>query len=200
MISVLKKTIKEKGFTYKSLSEKIINKYEYQISKESIAKYAGGSRTPEPKLLIILSDILNVSIDYLLGNNNKINNFIPLIGPASCCKPQEYSLNGYELIPVDSRTYSEGMYAVEAEGNSMSPKITNGNILYCSPSKQVENGNIVHYEYNGESGIKRYKINDSQTIISLIPINSDHDIITIDEFQASSLSMIKVTAIIDTDV
>ncbi|MFY4785983.1 S24 family peptidase, partial [Aliarcobacter butzleri] len=87
--------------------------------------------------------------------------------------PKEYDLNGYDPIPVPIDIYREGMYCVVADGDSMSPKINNGDIVYCDPQKQIDSGNIVHYWIDGESGIKRYKINEAGTIITLIPINTE---------------------------
>jgi len=196
----LKKLIKSKGYTNKSISEKLLNEYDYKISKESIAKYADGTRTPEPKMLVYLSKIFNVSVDYILGTEfNKLTKFIPLIGKSSCGTPQDYNLENYDAVPISPDIYNEGMYAVEAEGKSMSPKINDGNIVYCDPSQEVNNGNIVHYMVKGESGIKKYKINEPQTIVSLVPLNSDYDIVTVDQYENVDLRMVKVVGVVDTD-
>ncbi len=95
--------------------------------------------------------------------------------------------------------YVNGTYAIEAEGDSMSPKVNEGDIVYCCPSKHVDSGKIVHYWLNGESGIKKYKINEKETIISLIPINPDHDIITIHHDDVADLHMARIVGKIDKD-
>jgi len=168
------------------------------VSKSTVIHWSNGRRTPNPEQIEELASILNTSVSRLFfGNGENLTNFVPLIGKASCGTPQEYDLNGYEPVPVAGKIYSHGMYAVEAEGDSMSPKINNGDIVYCNPNMQVENGNIVHYSYNDESGIKKYKVNEAGTIISLIPINPEYDIITIDEFGFGSLKMAKVVGSVD---
>jgi len=64
----------------------------------------------------------------------------------------------------------------------------------------VDSGKIVHYWLDGESGIKRYKINEAQTIISLIPINTEeYEIITIHCDEKHELHMAKVVGKIDKD-
>lgn len=147
-----------------------------------------------------LAKLFDVSVDYLLGNDDVATvKSIPLIGLASCGIPQEYDLNGYEPVPVSNELYRDGMYAVRAEGNSMSPKINNGNLVYCVANEQIDNGNIVHYMVNGESGIKKYKINEKGDIISLVPINSDYDIITISADDNTAFKMSKVVGAVDTD-
>jgi SOS-response transcriptional repressor LexA len=152
-------------------------------------------------LLIEISTYFNVSTDILLGKENKlVDNFhIPLIGKASCGKPKDYELNGYETVPIPKEIYKVGMYAIEAEGQSMSPKINENDIVYCNPSLHVDCGNIVHYNLDGESGIKKYKINEAGTIISLIPINSEYEIIVIHFDENRDLRMSKVVGKIDKD-
>ena len=159
-----------------------------------------GGRKFSPQQVALIANYFNVTIDYLHGMTNSIKlKVIPLIGKSSCGKPKDYDLNGYEPIVVPDDLYKDGMYAVEAEGDSMSPKINNGDIVYCHPNRIVDIGNIVHYWLNGESGIKRYKMNEAGTIISLVPINSNYDIISIHCDENVDLRMAKVVGKIDKD-
>lgn len=81
----------------------------------------------------------------------------------------------------------------------MSPKINNGSIVYCNVNRHIDNGSIVHYSLDGESGIKRYKMNERGDIISLVPINSDFDIITVHADDGMELKMARVVGVVDTD-
>lgn len=159
-----------------------------------------GGRKFSPENIAAVAKYFNKSVDFLYGFENTIQQkLIPLIGKSSCGKPKDYDLNGYEPVPVPLDMYKDGMYAVEAEGDSMSPKINNGDYVYCQPNRVIDNGNIVHYWLNGESGIKKYKINEAGTIISLIPINSDYDIITIHHDDKHELLMARVVGKLDRD-
>lgn len=191
----LKRIRKEKNITQLQLSKMI------DITRSSIAQYENNIYEPNLKTTKLIAEALKIDITDLFANNeNKIiTKFIPLIGKSSCGKPKDYDLNGYEPIPVPADMYKDGMYAVEAEGDSMSPKINDGDIVYCQPNRIIDNGNIVHYWLNGESGIKKYKINEQGTIISLIPINSDYDIITIHYDDKHELIMARVVGKIDKD-
>jgi SOS-response transcriptional repressor LexA len=153
-------------------------------------------RIPETSLPKI-SKFLDVSIDILLGNDIKTSSIkiIPMIGNAHCGKPQEYDLNGYEPIPIAESSYKQGMYAVKTEGDSMLPKINDGDILYCIFDSVIDNGDIVHYSLNDESGIRKYKINEAQTVISLVPLNSEYDVITIHHDEHFELRMSKVVGL-----
>lgn len=186
----IKDARKSKGMSQDDLADKL------GVNRVSISNYEKGKNNPTHNNLLKLSAILGVQ---LLDECSVITKFIPLVGKASCGIPKDYNLSNYENIPIDSRLFRDGMYAVEAEGDSMSSKIDDGNIVYCSPNENIENGSIVHYTYNGESGIKKYKINENQDIISLIPLNSEYDIVTINEFQARNLRMSKVVGVVDTN-
>ena len=101
----------------------------------------------------LIAEYFDVTTDFLYGFETNIKQkLIPLIGKSSCGKPKDYDLNGYEPIPVPLDMYKDGMYAVEADGDSMKPKINDGDIVYCQPNRIIDNGNIVHYWLNGESG------------------------------------------------
>lgn len=54
---------KEHGMTQKELGEKL------NVTKVSICCYEKGTRTPSLDILIDLSNIFNVSIDYFVGND-----------------------------------------------------------------------------------------------------------------------------------
>ena len=190
----LRKIRKEKKITQLQLSEMI------SISRASIAQYENDIYQPSIETIELIANALNIDVSELFEDNSKnkiVSKYIPLIGKSSCGKPKDYDLNGYEPVPVPLDMYKDGMYAVEADGDSMSPKINNGDYVYCQPNRVIDNGNIVHYWLNGESGIKKYKINEAGTIISLIPINSDYDIITIHHDDKHELLMARVVGKID---
>lgn len=160
----------------------------------------GNGRKFSVEQIALIAKFFSVSTDYLYGlGTNAKQIFIPLIGKSSCGKPKDYDLNGYDPIPVSIDMYHDGMYAVEAVGHSMKPKINDGDIVYCQPNRIIDNGNIVHYWLNGESGIKKYKMNEAGTIISLIPINSDFEVITIHCDDKHELLMARVIGKIDRD-
>ena len=192
--SNLKKVMKDRGFIAKDIAEHV------GVSRGLVTHWTNDKRTPSPEHIEAILDLLKVEANVLFSDVcEEVNKAIPLIGKASCGIPQEYNLEDRDSVAIDSKLYNSGMYAVEAEGDSMSPRINDGNIVYCDPSQNIENGNIVHYRVNGESGIKKYKINEQQTVISLIPLNSDYDPITISDYENVDLAMVKVVGVVDTD-
>ncbi|MFK5937705.1 MAG: XRE family transcriptional regulator [Sulfurimonas sp.] len=198
MTSIFSKNLR-KFMDKKNLTGKIISEI-MDVSTGTVIHWSNGRRFPNEENIQKLSNILNINPSELFEENDKNKlKTIPLIGLASCGIPQEYDLNGYEQVAISEAIYEEGMYAVRAEGDSMSPKINNNSIIYCNVNRQIENGNIVHYLLNGESGIKRYKINEKMDTVSLVPINSDFDVIAVDEKDYPNLKMARVIGVVDTN-
>lgn len=52
------------GFSQEQLANKL------GVSQKSISKYECGERRPSYEVLLAMSSIFNISIDYLLGNSN----------------------------------------------------------------------------------------------------------------------------------
>jgi len=171
------------------------------VSPVYVTRWVTDEKYSIPRDMIVkIEKFFKLSDGYFLSDENKTKiRVIPLIGLASCGTPQEYDLNGYDIVPISEEIYSDGMYAVKAEGNSMSPKINNNAIVYCDINRQINNGNIVHYSLNGSSGLKKYKINEKGDTISLIPINSDFDVITVYANDNVDLRMARVVGVVDTD-
>ena len=123
-----------------------------------------------------IANFFNVDVDYLLGNAIPITHYLPLIGSASCGVPTNHfygDYGEYELIPVPAELYRDGRYFVKADGDSMLPKIKSGDLVLCDANAIIDNGNIVHYTLNDESGIKKI-VFDKDKPIMLIPINQDY--------------------------
>lgn len=198
--SVLKSKIKENGYTYKSISEKILNEYSYKISKESIAKYADGSRTPEPKLLVILSDILNVTVDYLIGNETLDVSKVPIIGTASCGSLDiNYLQDIGKTALYNGDFYTPELYCVIASGDSMASEIENGDEIICDPNTIPKSGDMVHYKIGDESAIKILLEDEDANIVQFIPYNTSDTFKTTtirkDEEMYNDLIISKVVAV-----
>ena len=169
----LNRIMKEKKITNKVLAEWITDNYR-KISKETIAKYRNGDRTPDPDLISVIAKYFNVNEQYFFDGNDDLKvKYIPLIGVASCGVPNIAYNDSTEYIPVSSDLARDGVYAVTADGDSMLPKIQHGSIVICDKNMPCENGSIVHYTtIDGESGLKKYLIDD-KGVVTLMPLNSD---------------------------
>lgn len=145
-------------------------------SPVNVTRWLTDSKYGIPKEYYVkIAKFLKISVDDLLGNDEikvKIKT-IPLIGIASCGVPYISYDDIIEHIPVPAELARDGVYAVKADGDSMLPKISHGDIIICDKEMICENGNIVHYTTaDGESGLKKYLIDDAG-VVTLMPLNSD---------------------------
>jgi len=159
-----------------SKNEPVPPKYRTRISD-----YFSGKANIPNELLKKVANHFNVSLLYLLGEEIPLTHYLPIIGSASCGVPTNHFYGeDLEMFPVSSELYREGRYLVRAEGDSMLPKIKNGDLVLCDKNAQVDNGNIIHYTINGEnSGIKRVIFDENGKLTMLMPLNTDYPPIVI---------------------
>ncbi len=68
-------------------------------------------------------------------------------------------------------------FALVVKGNSMSPKIEDGDIVVVSPQLEARSGDICVVRVNDEDVLKKVKIEDQH--IHLIPLNPDFEPVTV---------------------
>lgn len=90
IIKNLVKLRKELNMSQAELAEKL------GVSQQTISKYERGTREPDNKTLIKLSEIFNCTTDYLLGRTNIQNPYIP----------EEYS-DKYKVNKHDMTQYED---------------------------------------------------------------------------------------------
>ena len=126
---------------------------------------------------------------------------IKIIGEASCGAPisNNYQCDDFALLPEDCCT--KDLYAVIASGESMMPKIDDGDQVICDPKAELMTGDLVHYMLFEESAIKVFVKNDKEKYYRFSPINQTANFrsttIFFDEKEAmENLKMAKVVNII----
>lgn len=145
------------------------------ITQTAYGNYELGKRQITPENLIKLADLYEVSIDELMGRGSAEDAgrhieekpqiipedevMIPLVaslrcGPGYSGEPFTY----IKPIPVPAsyiRRWGEGLQAIIAVGESMSPNIIPGDLLICRPGDAWENGQVVSVNYQDTDMIKR---------------------------------------------
>jgi len=162
----LKRIMKSKKITADKIADKI------GVSRGTVTHWSNGIRTPNPEQINKLASILGIRVSELFDDEIQVK-YIPLIGVASCGVPNISYNDDIEYIPVNPELAREGVYALKAEGDSMLPKIKEGDVIICDKNMECSNGDIVHYTtIDGESGLKKYLISD-KGVVTLMPINTN---------------------------
>ncbi|WP_245601448.1 XRE family transcriptional regulator [Mesoaciditoga lauensis] len=165
------------------------------ITQPALSMIEAGRRGISIEIARKLSDIFNVSIDYILGNTDdptppkKIEDKVKLSGGSSTFSfekiqlkpipvydgasagkigmfPNENEIVEYATIPVDS----PGKYGVIVHGNSMEPEISDGDIVIVDAEQDVPNGKKAVVCVDGGILVKvLYRQNGTATLVSLNP-------------------------------
>lgn len=111
---------------------------------------------------------------------NASQRHIPLYyTPAAAGKSVPVENNDYELIVVDCNTPADADFAVKIQGNSMSPYIQDGEIVYIKKDCELTIGDVGIFCINGITYCKQYYIDKDNNLIlvSLNPALRDTNII-----------------------
>jgi repressor LexA len=96
--------------------------------------------------------------------------YLPLYGLAQC-GPRGSILDGNPLdkIAISSeliRFPVEQMFLVKARGDSMLPRISNGDLVFVRQTKTADSGEVVVCVNDGEALIKKYQKDKQQVVLS----------------------------------
>lgn len=158
----------EKGLNMKEAAQALEMPYTTYVN------YEKGAREPSAEVLIKLAEFYNTTIDYLLGKTERADppapaeppvpippgfeplpkmKRVPHLGTIACGGPilAEQNLEGYDIVP-------EGWnvdFTLTCRGDSMEPKILDGDVvaIHCQPT--VENGEIAAVRLGDEATLKR---------------------------------------------
>lgn len=156
------------------------------IPKSAISQYCSGAFKPKQKRLFLIAEALNVDEAWLMGldvpmerGGNSIPNIAPM--PETERKPRVGRIAcGDPIIAEENiETYDEVLSSWHADftlmciGDSMSPKIENGDIVAIRAQPTVENGEIAAVRIGDEATLKRVFLHTDY--IELRPINPNYD-------------------------
>ena len=148
------------------------------VSQSAIFMWEHGERKPSDEAIEALADVFNVSKLQLLYRDDELRPIaknmypytparamVPIIG-AVRCGPGGLAfedLQGAEIADVPNP--AEYFY-LRADGDSMEPKISAGDLVLIHKQEEVENGELAVVIINGEEGtLKRFMQKDGAVIL-----------------------------------
>ena len=155
------------------------------LSVSAISNYENNIRIPKNEIMEMITDYFNVDTDYVLGRSDVKNsigydgvykagvrdgkeemikdsfkiNPVPIYDPISCGNGTwvEDIPTDYIGIPNALTNSGNSYFSNPAEGDSMEPKIHNGDYVIFRRTDQIESGKIGSFAPNGEYYCKRFK-------------------------------------------
>lgn len=159
------------------------------VGKSAIGNYESGIRYPKKEQLEALADIFNVDMDYLTGRTDIPNRYsasvssravpvndvvkIPLLGRVAAGEPlfDEGNIIGDVFVDPAMVPGDTQLFALKVQGDSMAPKIMDGDTLIVREQPCADSGEIVIVTINGDHGTckKLQLYPDSLALVSLNP-------------------------------
>ena len=168
----IKEIRKQKKISAKELAAYI------NVAESTMSLYENGKREPDFQTLLKISKYLNVSIDLLLCNEKKTEHNavkIPVYGTVAAGIPIEAitDIEDYEEITEDMAL--DGEYAaLRIKGDSMEPKISEGDIVIVRLQSTIETGEIAIVIVNGDEATCK-KIKKTPEGVMLISFNPAYE-------------------------
>ena len=178
----IKKLRKENGMTQKELAEKI------NINKQNLYKYENDIITNIPSDKIeAIAKVYGVSPSYLMGwdNQREPSNIsevytdgiyrIPVFETVSAGFGAYASCDIIDYIPVFVKNPAEvpDLMGIRVSGDSMYPKIEDGDIIVVHKQSSVDSGSIAVVLLDNEEGLVK-KMEYGSGWIDLISINPEY--------------------------
>ena len=133
---------------------------------------------PNQKSLQRIADYFGVSVAYLMGETEDPETAkgvsIPVLGTVSAGLPISAveDILDYEEISKDMASKGE-YFGLQIKGDSMYPRILEGDVVIVKVQNYAENGDIVIAQVNGdEATCKKYLV--TPTGLTLQPLNPDY--------------------------
>lgn len=149
------------------------------VATSTYGRWESGSNSPKNKIPE-LAKFFGVTTDYLLYGKDAPQiepqmkgNKIPLLGSVAAGIPIEaiQYIEDYEEIPAalgDPREF----FALRVKGESMEPKISDGDIIIVHKQEDVDNGQIAVVQVNGDEATVKI-VKKGSAGITLIGLNVD---------------------------
>lgn len=149
---------------------------ELGIAKSTISMYENGNREPDFETLELIADYFNVNLGSLISNISISNTSkaisVPVLGYVRAGIPIEAVENILDYEEISQEMASQGEYfALSIKGNSMEPRIAEGDVVIVRKQNIVENGELAVVLVNGnDATVKKFYMNDNGvTLISTNP-------------------------------
>lgn len=182
----LKDVRKSKGLTQQDVAKYV------GISQNNYSYWENGKVKIDNDSIKKLADLFNVSVDYLLGRDTPAHTLdnaytpdaivpFPVIGTIKAGYDgtvEELSTGDLISIPIEmlcGRPASD-YFVLQVRGNSMYPKILDGDRVLVLRTDSVDSGTTAIVLYNGdEATIKKVVYSVGENWVDLVPNNPEYD-------------------------
>ena len=172
--SILRNLRKANHVTQRHLADSLY------IDCSTVTKWETGKAIPSPETLNKIADYFGVSVDYLLGRKSapqKSDNAIkvPVLGYVAAGIPIEQIEDILDYEELDPERFNPNCeyFALKIRGDSMQPRIMDGDVVIVRKQPSVESGEIAIVCVNGEEATCK-QVRKHEDGLSLISLNQSY--------------------------
>lgn len=154
----IKAARKAVGMTQKQLAEKI------GVANTTVSNWEKNANRPDPDQIELLCGLLNIAPSILFGEKESEliippgfepmpkTATVPRVGAIACGEPilAEQNIEDYDKVPADWHAD----FTLVCEGDSMLPRIQDGDVVAIRRTPSVENGEIAAVRIGDEATLK----------------------------------------------
>lgn len=152
------------------------------MSKQTISAYTTGVRSPKRPAINAMADALGVNPLWLMGYDvpkyESVSTAdpippgflplpeterLPLVGQVACGTPILAEQNITEYVDVPKVAHAN--FVLKCKGDSMAPRIQDGDLVYVRKQPMVENGELAAVRIDEEATLKRVYLAPGQMIL-----------------------------------
>ena len=147
------------------------------VERSTVSSWKNGKSEPSIDMIHKLAEALDVSPAELLGE--KTPQFVdmskwvtlPIIGkvPAGVALEAIEEYEGEIIVPPEDA--KPGYFALKVQGESMHPRVLNGDVVVVAPNLEPYNGQVVVTRVNGEGEVTLKEFQRDGETILLVPEN-----------------------------
>ena len=177
---ILKQLRESNGYSMDKLVEIYNTRFNGKMNKSTLSRYENELQEPMYTVIVNLSQLFNVTVDYLSGVEDTRQDLsavkIPVLGTVTAGIPIDAIENIIDYEEISPQMANTGEYfCLQVKGQSMEPKFSEGDVVVVRKQPNVESGEIAIVLVNGnEATIK--KIKKRPDGIMLVPLNSAYDV------------------------
>jgi repressor LexA len=170
--------------------------HDLKVSQTTISEWMNGKKYPRIDKLQQLADYFGVYKSELVEDKSYFKESygikIPVLGTVPCGVPISAIEEIIDFEEISLEMANRGnFFGLKAKGDSMLPKIENGDTLIVRQQELVDNGNIAIVKVNGDEATCK-KIIFEDNGITLIPLNNLFNVI---HYNKEQISLLPVTII-----
>lgn len=174
----------EKGLNMKEAATQL------QLPYTTYRNYEQGLREPNSETLVQIANFYEVSVDYLIGRskNRAIHLYekptippgfsplpemaqVPLVGRIACGTPITAEQNVEQIVSIPAAW--RATFTLMCKGDSMAPRIQDGDLVAVRSQPEVENGEIAAVRIGEEATLKHVYVYPNY--IELRPENPEYE-------------------------